>query len=149
MTRATGWAGLVAVLAFAAAAFTVTVTVRADDAKAKVEGDLKKLQGTWARAGDEGPDSTWKFEGDTVKTAVNGNDYTSTIKLDEKASPHATIDFTVKDGPGDVQGKTVKGIYKIDGSKLVLCIAMPGVESRPADFKSVEDEYILFELKKE
>jgi uncharacterized protein (TIGR03067 family) len=143
MRRATGWAGLVAVLVVAAAAFTV----RGDDAK--VEGDLKKAQGTWVRTGDEGPDSTWKFEGASVKTTVNGNDYTSTVKLDETAKPHATIDFTVKDGPGDVQGKTVKGIYKFDGSKLILCIATPGTEKRPAEFKTVEEEAILFELKKE
>lgn len=143
MTRTTRWAGLAAVLVFA----LVAVAVRADDAK--VSGDLKKLQGTWVNAGSDGPDSTWKFDGETLKTTVNGADYSCTVKVDEKAKPHASIDLAVKEGPGDSQGKSSKGIYKFDGAKLVLCIALPGVEARPAAFKTVDDETYLFELKKE
>jgi uncharacterized protein (TIGR03067 family) len=143
MRRLTAWAGLMSLLVVAVAA----VAVRADEAK--VSGDLKKIQGTWVRSGDDGPDSSWKFDGETLKASVNGMDYTCSVKLDEKAKPHASVDLTVKDGPGDSTGKTAKGIYKFDGAKLVLCIAMPGVEARPADFKTVEDEVHLFELKKE
>lgn len=141
MKRATRWAGVVAVLTFA------SVAVRADDAK--VSGDLKKLQGTWVNAGSEGPDSTWKFDGETVKATVNGAEYTCSVKIDEKAKPHTSIDFTVKEGPGDSSGKTAKGIYKFDGEKLAICIAMPGIETRPTDFKIVEGETHHFELKKE
>jgi uncharacterized protein (TIGR03067 family) len=140
MRRATQWTGLAAVLVLA------TLAVRADD---KVSGDLKKLQGTWVNAGSDGPDSTWKFEGETLKTAVNGQDYTCSVKLDEKAKPHATIDLSVKDGPGDSPGKTAKGIYKFDGAKFSLCITRPGNATRPAEFKATEDEIYLFDLKKE
>jgi uncharacterized protein (TIGR03067 family) len=140
MRRATHWAGLAAVLVLA------TLAVRADD---KVSGDLKKLQGTWVSAGGDGPDSTWKFEGQTLKTTVNGQDYTCTVKLDEKAKPHATIDLAVKDGPDDSSGKTAKAIYKFDGAKLFLCVTRPGNGSRPTEFKTTEDQIYLFELKKE
>ena len=140
MRRATQWAGLAAVLVLA------TMVVRADD---KASGDLKKLQGTWINAGSEGPDSTWKFAGETLKTTVNGQDYTCSVKIDEKAKPHATIDLSVKDGPGDSSGKIAKGIYKFDGAKLSLCVTRPGNETRPTEFKTIEEEIYLFDLKKE
>jgi uncharacterized protein (TIGR03067 family) len=121
--------------------------LRADDAK--VEGDLKKMQGTWVRAGDEGPDLKWVIEGDNLKASVNGQDYTCKLKLDAKATPHPSADLAIKDGPGDSAGKTSKGIYKFEGDRLVFCVTMPGGETRPTEFKNVEEERFVFTLKKE
>ena len=40
------------------------------------------------------------------------------------------------------------GIYQLEGDSLKLCFAMPGVNNRPTEFKRVEDETLLFQLKR-
>ena len=51
MTRATRRMGLIVISSAALA--LASVRLSADDAK--VSGDLQKLQGTWVRAGEDGP----------------------------------------------------------------------------------------------
>ncbi|MFO0910775.1 MAG: TIGR03067 domain-containing protein [Isosphaeraceae bacterium] len=143
MRRPTRWAAL-SVFALFATVISVAA-VRADD---KVSGDLKKMQGTWVSDND-GHDSKWAFDGENLKTTVGGQEYTSTVKVDEKAEPHRAIDVTIKDGPAEAVGKVAKAIYKFDGERLILCVALPSVDTRPTDFKSVEGENFVFELKKE
>jgi len=138
---------LLAVLAGLVSAALLAPGLRADDAK--VSGDLKKMQGTWVNAGSEGPEARWVIEGETLKATVNGQDYNCTLSLDPKAEPHPTADLTIKEGPGDAVGKSSKAIYKFDGDKLVFCVTSPGGETRPAEFKTVEDQAYLFELKKQ
>jgi uncharacterized protein (TIGR03067 family) len=135
-----------AVLALAGAV-SVSASGRADDEK--VTGDLKKMQGAWVKTEGEGPDARWVFEGDTLKAKVGDNDYVCKVTLDPKASPHPTADLLVKEGPGDIVGKTSKAIYKFDGDKLVFCVTHAGVDNRPTDFKPAENESFLFEFKKE
>jgi uncharacterized protein (TIGR03067 family) len=118
----------------------------ADDKK--VSESLKALQGTWVSAEDSGFDSTWTFSGDDLKSSVNGNEYISKVTADHKAKPHPTVDIDIKDGPDESKGKTCKCIYKLDGDKLVLCLALPDRE-RPKEFEQVDDEAYVFELKKE
>ena len=142
MTRATRWVAVLAVLACAAPGRS-----RADDVK--TDGDLKKMQGTWVNAGDDGVDHHWVIKGDTVKVSVNGMDYTCTITVDSKANPLPTADFTIKFGPEDSAGKTAKGIYKLDGDRLVFCVALPSGDARPSEFKTIEKESYLIELKPE
>jgi uncharacterized protein (TIGR03067 family) len=113
-----------------------------DDASAEA---LKTLKGTWVS--DEGIDSKWTFEGETLKASVNGLDYTCKVKLDPKAKP-ATIDLLIDEGPEDSKGKTSKCIYKLEGEKLILCVSMPG-KDRPKEFEQAEGESYVFELKKE
>ncbi|MFO0950724.1 MAG: TIGR03067 domain-containing protein [Isosphaeraceae bacterium] len=132
-------------IALALSLAVLPAALRADD---KVEGDLKKMQGSWVKASDEGPEITWKVEGTTLKASVNGMDYTCSVKLDEKATPNATADLEIKEGPGDTTGKIAKAIYKFDGEKLVICISHPG-NDRPGEFKYVEDQTVLLLLKKE
>jgi uncharacterized protein (TIGR03067 family) len=127
----------------------VSSLVRADDAT-KVSGDLKKMQGTWVNAGDDGPQHRWVIDGKTVKAKVNdGDEYTCTLELNPKAEPLPTAEFTVTEGPGESVGKSAKGIYKFDGDRLIFCIALPGADSRPTEFKTVEQEAYLIELKPE
>jgi uncharacterized protein (TIGR03067 family) len=106
---------------------------------------LKALKGTWVS--EEGIDSTWTFEGETLKASVNGMDYTCKVKADPKAKP-MNLDLLIDEGPEDSKGKTSKCIYKFDGEKLILCVSMPG-KDRPKEFEQTEGESYVFELKKE
>jgi uncharacterized protein (TIGR03067 family) len=131
-----------------AVVFVAGSTLVADDAK-KVDGDLKTLQGSWVRDGDDGPDVKFTFEGDDLKVTVDGMDYKTTITVDSKANPHPSIDLTIKEGPGDSAGKKAKAIYKIDGKKLLFRVSLPGIDTRPSDFKVEDPDSHLFQLKKE
>jgi uncharacterized protein (TIGR03067 family) len=139
------------VLTFLVAAAGIGLASGAASARADEKTDaelLKPFQGTWASSG-EGIDATWTFDGDKIKASVAGMEYTCKAKIDKNAKPHASIDLTVVDGPEEAKGKLSKGIYKLDGEKLTLCVALPGKEDRPKDFAQVDDEAYLFELKKE
>ena len=108
---------------------------------------LKSFQGTWSTEGD-GLDAKWTFDGEKVKATVNGTDYACKAKVDAEAKPFATIDLVIDDGPEDAKGKTSKGIYKLDGDKLTICVSAPG-KDRPKEFTTVEDEAYLFAMKKQ
>jgi uncharacterized protein (TIGR03067 family) len=108
---------------------------------------LKPLQGSWATDG-EGLEAKWTFDGEKVKATVNGTDYECSAKVDTEAKPFATIDLEIKDGPEDAKGKVSKGIYKLDGEKLTICVSAPG-KDRPKEFTQVEDESYLFAMKKQ
>ncbi len=112
---------------------------RADDAA----DALKALKGTWATENDE---AKWSFDDDKVKTSVGGNDYVSKATvIDAKAKP-VKIDFEVKEG--DQAGATAYGIYKLEGEDLTICIAVPGITTRPTEFTAKEGETYVFKLKK-
>jgi len=140
------WSAMVLALGTVLNTFSA-LAVRAEDEK--VTGDLKKMQGTWVRAGDEGPDLKWTFKGDELRADVDGAIYVSKITVDSKATPNATVDLVIKEGPGNAAGVTVKGIYKFDGDKLVFCVVKPGGDKRPTEFKGIDDECYLFTLKPE
>jgi len=142
-------AGLTTLLTFAiwAGLFLSQGTARAlGDDKPQSEL-LKPLQGTWSTEG-EGLEAKWIFEGEKVKVTVNGTEYACKVKVDTEAKPFATIDLVIDEGPEDAKGKTSKGIYKLDGEKLTLCVSHPGKE-RPKEFIQVEDEAVLFTMKKQ
>ena len=62
-------------------------------------------------------------------------EYTCKAKIDKDAKPHATIDLTVVDGPEEAKGKMSKGIYKLDGEKLTLCVSAPRQGRSPQGFR--------------
>jgi uncharacterized protein (TIGR03067 family) len=66
------------------------------------------------------------------------------IKVDDTKG---TIDFTPEDGPA--KGKTLQGIYKIEGDVLTLCFTGAG-GARPKEFKSDDRNTVLatYERKK-
>jgi uncharacterized protein (TIGR03067 family) len=119
--------------------------VRGDDASA-ITGDLKALQGNWVFS-VENEEAKWSLEGDTLRATHNDTVFVCKVTLDSSANPRA-IDFFVKEGPNDVVGKTTLGIYKIEEGQATFCVRRPGENSRPTEFKDIEDETFVFVLKK-
>ena len=131
------FAALCCAVGFAASAGSGT---RAD-AKADLEKEARKFQGTWTfesseTAGNELPTGELKgflltFEGN--KHTVKKGDEVIQVgiqKLDPSKSPK-TIDVTMTEGPS--KGTVMLGIYEIDGDTLKLCWNKPGGE-RPKEF---------------
>ena len=109
-----------------------------DDA---VRKEKQSLQGKWTivsvdRDGKEV--NMWKdglrlFEGDKYTlTTKGGESFKGTFALDPAKVPKA-IDFMP--GGGQYKGKTLRGIYEIDGDMLKICFAEPDKE-RPTEFSS-------------
>lgn len=117
--------------------------VKSDETK--LSGDLKKMQGTWVlKAGDN--EVPWVFEGDTMKTRFHEDDFVTRVTVNDKASPHPSIDFEILEGSEDAKGKVAKGIYKLEDDTLLVCIALPDTDSRPNEFKGLQNETMLFRL---
>ena len=103
--------------------------------------ELEKFQGKWATASvtvdgeaeDAIMDRFLAIKGDKA-TFLDKNKETGTgsIKLDPGKSP-AHLDFTYEDGPA--KGTTLKGIYKIEGDTMTLCLGGIG-KDRPTEFAS-------------
>jgi uncharacterized protein (TIGR03067 family) len=133
-------------LACSLTGFAVTLMpVSADEAPAAAA--VKALEGTWVTSETDSLDAKWIFKGDSLETSVNGMEYKGKIKADKDAKPYATLDIELTDGPDDAKGKTAKAVYKLEGDKLVIAVAVPGGD-RPKDFEPAPDEVYLFELKK-
>lgn len=66
------------------------------------------------------------------------------IKVDPEKQ---TVDFTPDDGPA--KGKTLQGIYKLEGNKLTVCFTSAGMK-RPTELKSDDRTTVLatYERKK-
>jgi uncharacterized protein (TIGR03067 family) len=97
-------------------------------------GDYKRLQGSWTVTSNEikkqalpqMAGAVFHFSGD--RHWISGDKGHEWFALDESSSPKS-IDFYDKKTP------TIKGIYKIEGSRLTLCTAAPG-QPRPTEFST-------------
>jgi len=125
---------------------------RAEDKKDKEGG---KLEGTWTatswkrgegEVGKDKVDTELVLAKDTYEfpKGINRISKKGAIKVD---AAKGTIDFTPEDGPA--KGKTLLGIYKVDGDNLTLCFTGTGGE-RPKEFKSGDRNTVLatYERKK-
>ena len=104
--------------------------------------DARALQGTWKMISVtiDGEGSTERVaasklvvEGDRFTPTVDGQAIPCTFKLDPAAKPKA-IDITYHSG--DLKGKTVKGIYKLEGDTFVMCRTLRPADERPERFAS-------------
>jgi len=122
---------------------TAGLLVAAEDAKDDAaKKDLKKMEGSWVLSSgvDNGKkasdtklkDSRLTFEEDKHTVKVDGKTYKGTHTLDATKKPK-TID--VMDTEGPFKGKTVLGIYELDGDEFKICYAAPG-KDRPKDFSA-------------
>jgi uncharacterized protein (TIGR03067 family) len=120
--------------------------------KTTLEGVWKAVTAT--QDGKEQADTqehTLTFTGDTFTIARNGETVIKgTFNVDAAKKP-STIDMLIKESKGDRHnGKSVVGIYELDGDSLKWCAAEPGTTERPAEFKSEQgDKRLLVKLERE
>ncbi len=108
-----------------------------------VPKELHPLQGTWVLVSAESDGKAVvpaELQGD--RFSVNGNQYTVTkqdrvvergsLKIDTSKTPH-TIDVQPMDGP--FKGKTLQGIFEVQGGQARDCFARDG-QPRPTEFAS-------------
>jgi uncharacterized protein (TIGR03067 family) len=115
------------------------------DAKEEaVAKDLQAFKGTWRLSSREVDGK--KDSDEEIKDVIMTNDGSApitvrrgdkviaeaTVKLDPAANPKA-IDVTFTEGVH--KGKTVLGIYEIEGDAFRVCVARPGDE-RPSEFSA-------------
>jgi len=109
-------------------------------------GGIDRIRATWGAVsfsinGAEAPPEAVK----DIRTVFKGNEYTQrkgdlvleegTFKLDPAKMPRA-IDFRIVRGQELDLGKDQFGIYEFDGETLRICVAPPGAEVRPTEFKT-------------
>jgi uncharacterized protein (TIGR03067 family) len=123
--------------------------------KDEPKGDLAKLQGEWT--GMAGPEKnvlvtvTFKVTSAVVEiTRPDGEVFkpTSTIKLDETAKPHKTIDWTGLTRPDGTAIGDNLGIYIFESeTTLKVCSGGPG-NARPTEFKDGDGSNVVVLTKK-
>jgi uncharacterized protein (TIGR03067 family) len=132
----------------------LSVAVAAPAPKEADKKDPPSLVGEWAaetavvggKREDPPPGTTWAFTADGKSVlkvgaqAAGGLD--ATYKADRKADP-ATVDISA--GP---KGTPMKGIYRVEGDTLTLCLTQEG-DDRPKAFESpAASKAILITLKR-
>jgi len=127
-------------------AASAAVAGRGDDAP--LSPALKAVQGVWAARDDAQVQSKWIIKGESINVNVNGEEYVGKVVVDPAAKPHPALTIEIKDGPGEAKGKSAKGVYKLEGEKLIINIGAPGLD-RPADFNPDGSDVYLFELTKQ
>jgi uncharacterized protein (TIGR03067 family) len=121
--------------------FSMALTAVGDSDADATAKDLEKMQGDWAvvsviRDGVKEEDDNAQSLFRTVK----GHQYT--VFLFDKAVGNGTFQIdatkkpkTIESFPANLAGKTLLGIYLIDGDTIKTCYAPPG-KDRPTEFSS-------------
>jgi len=114
--------------------------------------DQERLQGEWVMVGLEVREKSVpaeKLAGTTLvikkgkyTTIVKKKEYSVTFTLDPKQDPKH-IDMHIPDGSGTP--RLSKGIYKIEGDKLIICRGQAPGGDRPRNFISsaTNDDFVV------
>lgn len=120
--------------------------------------EMRRTAGEWRvvafeRDGQKVPKEQlkkWKVvlgKGGDADFRVEGNVVRSRATLHPNKKPRQ-VDSTYLDGP--LEGKTIKGIYKLQGDRMTCCFADPG-GARPTEFATKADSrltlYVLERVK--
>jgi uncharacterized protein (TIGR03067 family) len=130
-------------------AAAVVLLVAGAAAAADPAAELKALEGKWAihAATLAGRDHLDDFAGMTL--TVTGEQYAiefgpnsdrGTLTVDAAKAPKWITVTTRKDGP--FKGRTLPGIYKLDGDTLVLCLDSEA-KARPTAFEAKEKTSVM------
>lgn len=130
--------------------------VAADDAKPDdIKKEMERFQGSWTTVSiqRDGKDVLPDDEKPKLKLTIKDNKRvlkvddevrsTGTYKLNPSKSPK-WIDITVSEGP--LEGRTVKGIYEIEGDTQKICLTLKEDGERPTDFTSKPDSGNLLQI---
>jgi uncharacterized protein (TIGR03067 family) len=122
------------------------------------DSDLKRMAGKWrlvsyvkdgkATPADKVATTRTVFEADGTYTVRRDGQVVTRakVKIDASKNPRQT-DVTYADG--DLKGKTVLGIYKLEGETATFCHAPPG-KPRPTEFSSKPgSEHVLIVNKRD
>jgi uncharacterized protein (TIGR03067 family) len=120
------------------AAATISLASAEDQA---IKKDLALLQGEWSMVSGSADGQAMPAElAEKMKRICKGDETTvmmaeevffkAKITIDPSKQPK-TIDYAMSEGLN--KGKTLHGIYEVDGDTLKSCFGGPGAE-RPADF---------------
>jgi uncharacterized protein (TIGR03067 family) len=117
-------------------------------AAAVVEGDLKRMQGSWATDSFGEKPAHFTFNGSKLEVKTPDVEYRIAITIDEKARPERTIDLKTEESTIAVAvGKTSPGIYKFEGDDtLIVCFRARG--DRPGTYETQGFEQWRVELKR-
>jgi uncharacterized protein (TIGR03067 family) len=125
----------------------------ADDDAAKKE--FARFEGTWKFASIEVDgmkvpekafvDSRLILKGSNFTVKEAGGTFKGTYKVDVTKTPKQ-IDVTFTDG--EEKGKTMLGIYELDGDTYKACMAAPGKGKRPTAFESKPESGHILEILK-
>jgi uncharacterized protein (TIGR03067 family) len=121
-----------------------------DPPKEAVKHKLDPFQGGWSMAslvvsGEEVPAEQVQAGelvviDDEYRPTLGASSETCTMKVDSSKSPRE-IDFTYT--TGFQKGKTVRGIYKIDGDNFTICRAQSPGKDRPSKFAAPAGSELL------
>jgi uncharacterized protein (TIGR03067 family) len=100
-----------------------------------VKTEVKKMEGTWTfeKVVQNGEEPRPVEEMKVMRLVIDGKTRTvmqngevrskATYSIDPKASPK-TIDVEILDGP--LKGRTLYGIYDLDGDSFTMCLSLDG-----------------------
>jgi len=122
--------------------FMAGILVAADTAKVD-----DKLNGSYVGGGGETNGKPFNKEDlKDFKLVIKGNQYTLNAGTGESVQGIQTVDTTkspktidATDGSGRNKGKTILGIYEINGDEFKVSFSMPG-KPRPTKFTTEKDE---------
>ena len=81
------------------------------------------------------------IEDNEYRPKLGGRTSATTITVDPSKTPHA-IDFTYMAGPQ--KGQMAKGIYKVAGNDLTICLGLNPKVDRPTEFAAPVDSDLFW-----